>query len=536
MKYYYRKVCSLLILVICPLILFAQLKLIPSVNYRIYPSNVTQTEVFIVKSPQNEDLLFSSCNTLTFIPFFVSEGIYVSDDQGYNWVGSDSCNGTPMDFHGGDPGIAIDKNDRFILTRLGRTPFNGLYAHYSYDKGKSWSQQVPISTDDLERAAIASDINSNSSYYGNTYASWVKFAFPFPMMFSRVGSDLEQWLEPIQINQPENRSAGGDIVVGTSGNIYTCWAGVADESPFKEVHVGFAISEDGGYDWNVNEKIFIINGITGLLPEKGNIRVNGLPNMAIDNTDGLRSGWIYIVTGQKNLLPAGTDPDIILNISTDGGLTWSDGVRVNQDAINNGKTQYFPTIHVDNYGAVNIIFYDDRNTSIDSTGVYLARSEDGGSTWREFEISDHNFAPSAIGGLGQGYQGDNIDMTSTEDALLPVWMDNSTGIYQIWSTRIYISDIDIINANSDKNGIMIYPNPSGDIINIKFDSHVMEDVYLKILDLDGNMVKGLTIQNFNAANNTISLSLKDLMIEDGAYLINLETGSMSITKKLILSK
>ena len=71
---------------------------------------------------------------------------------------------------------------------------------------------------------------------------------------------------------------------------------------------------------------------------------------------------------------------------------------------------------------------------------------------------------------------------------------------------------------------------------IKFDSHVMEDVYLKILDLDGNMVKGLTIQNFNAANNTISLSLKDLMIQDGAYLINLETGSMSITKKLILSK
>ena len=47
-------------------------------NFRIYPSSVTQTEVFIVKSPVDENVLFSSCNTLNFIPFFISEGIYPS--------------------------------------------------------------------------------------------------------------------------------------------------------------------------------------------------------------------------------------------------------------------------------------------------------------------------------------------------------------------------------------------------------------------------------------------------------------------------
>ncbi|MBE9483261.1 MAG: hypothetical protein IMY74_00355, partial [Bacteroidetes bacterium] len=57
----------------------------PEENYRLNPSDVSQTEVFIVNSPLNRDVLFSSCNTLTFIPFFISEGIYVTTDGGTSW-------------------------------------------------------------------------------------------------------------------------------------------------------------------------------------------------------------------------------------------------------------------------------------------------------------------------------------------------------------------------------------------------------------------------------------------------------------------
>ncbi|NQV03334.1 MAG: hypothetical protein HQ542_11855, partial [Bacteroidia bacterium] len=83
-------------------------------NYRLYPSNVTQTEVFIVKSPLDQNILFSTCNTLNFIPFFISEGIFVTTDGGQNWQGNDTCTGEPIAFHGGDPGITIDKNGTFI--------------------------------------------------------------------------------------------------------------------------------------------------------------------------------------------------------------------------------------------------------------------------------------------------------------------------------------------------------------------------------------------------------------------------------------
>jgi len=485
----------LFLLLIIPLGLFSQenhISLRFGNNYRLYPSNVTQTEVFIVKSPLDQDILFSSCNTLTFIPFFISEGIYITADGGTNWQGNDTCTGEPIAFHGGDPGIAIDKDGTFILTRLGRSPFVGLYSHYSTDHGQTWSTQQVISTDDLERAAVTSDANPASSFYGRSYAAWVKFALPFPLMVAYTDNGAQSWSAPQQINNPPNRSAGGDLAVGPDGSIYACWAGVTETSPFKEIYVGFASTTTGGSSWSVTENAFPVNGITGILPNKDNIRVNGLPSIAVDDTDGPRRGWIYIVTGQKDLLPAGSDPDIILNRSTDGGLTWSAGIRVNQDLLNDGKDQYFSTVHIDWFGAVNVIFYDDRNTTTDSTGVFLARSTDGGDTWKEYELSDHNFKPTPIGGLGQGYQGDNIDITSTDSTLWPVWMDNSTGIYQIWTVPVAFSAVQALpNEWRTNRRLILFPNPSTGITNYELRITNSGHISLRIYDLMGDVVADL---------------------------------------------
>ena len=56
------------------------------------------------------------------------------------------------------------------------------------------------------------------------------------------------------------------------------------------------------------------------------------------------------------------------------------GLRVNKDPINNGKIQYFPALDVDSTGGINILFYDDRNTTSESAEVWLATSADGGTT------------------------------------------------------------------------------------------------------------------------------------------------------------
>jgi len=505
-------------------------------NFRIFPSNSTQTEVFITTHPHNPSFMFASANTIIFQPsYFVSEGVYVTTDGGTTWFGSDTCKGANINFHGGDPGIAIDKDGVLHITRKARFPLQGLFAHYSTDYGATWSDQYPITTEFLERAAVTTDGFSQSQFFGRTYAAWVKLSPPFALYSSYTTNNGASWSSPVQVNNPTQRCAGGEAVVYRSGKIYTCWAGVDPNAPFSEKFIGFASSSDGGNTWTVNENIFPTQGIRGLLSQKQNIRVDGLPRMEVDNTGGERDGWIYIVTTQKNLSPAGTDPDIILNRSTDGGLTWSQGIRVNQDPLNNGKIQYFPAIHIDETGGVNVIFYDDRNTTSDSTGVFLARSVDGGNTWIEYEISDHNFRPSAIGGLGQGYQGDNIGLTSSGKTLWPVWMDNSSGIYQVWAAPIDISVLDAEEQNLPPSDFKLnqnYPNPFNPSTTLSFIVGQRSFVSLKVYDVLGNEVAllineeklpGVYEINFNASG-----------LSSGIYFYKLTAGSFTETKKMVL--
>jgi hypothetical protein len=513
----------------------------PGKSYRIYPSNVTQTETFLAKSPVEPNTFFATCNTITFIPFFVSEGIYVTQDAGATWRGNDSCTGAPVGYHGGDPGIAIDKNGTYIVTHLDRSPFVGLYSNRSVDRGITWSDQKAVSTDDLERASLTTDIHSSSSWFGRSYAVWVPFASPFPLKFAYTDDGARNWSTPKQVNNPSNRSAGGDIAVGPGGELYTCWAGVTATSPFKEILVGFASSSNGGSTWNVTENAFPVNGITGVLANKSNIRVNGIPTLAVDTTNGPRRGWIYIVTGQKDLSPAGSDPDIILYRSSDGGQTWSSGIRVNQDPLNNGKTQYFPALFIDPFGIVNVLFYDDRTTTNDSAGVFLARSRDGGDTWFEYEISDHHFKPAPIGGLGQGYQGDNIALSSTDTKLIPVWMDNSSGIYQLWTNPV---DFSAISGIGDQAGIPAsvlleqnHPNPFSSGTTIAFTLERQGMVTLTVADLLGNTLCTLINRSMTPGRHEVQFNPATVPSIDhsgGIFLYRLTFGNHTETRKMIL--
>jgi hypothetical protein len=535
------------------ILLFAVSNVFGQNNFRIFPSPVTQTEPVIAVNPLNPMIMFASAVTINTANGFRSEGVYVSTNGGLNWSGSDSCKGANISNHGGDPGIMIDKNGVFILNHIGSI-FYGVYSHYSTDMGSTWSAAYILTNQQPEdKGTSITDNNPSSSFYGRSYASWVNFVSPFPVLISYTTNSGANWTSPAPINNPPpQRCSGGDMETGPNGEIYNTWSGVTSTLPFTEDYAGFGVSANGGVNWTVQQNIFDMNGINGTLPSKGNIRVNGLPRIDVDLSAGPRRGWIYIITTEKNIAPAGTDPDIIFHRSTNGGSSWSQGIRVNQDALNNGKIQYFPAVRVDSAGNIFVLYYDDRNTASDSAEVYLSRSTDGGNTWNDFVVSDNRFKPKSIIGGPSSYQGDFISLTSVGNKLHAFWMADYSGLYQIWSSILNINTIGIKQTGSvipkDFSLEQNYPNPFNPVTRIRFNLPIPSEggeytplafgeglgVRLIIYDLLGKQISELINGELKPGSYEVDFNGSNL--PSGVYFYTLKTNEFSKTKKMILLK
>jgi len=510
-------------------------------NFRLHPSSTNQIEPTIVRHPTNPDIMFASAFTI-FLSF-KSEGVYLTTNGGVNWFGSDTCTGTPIANHGGDPGPIIDKDGRLILTHQGGFVI-GMYSNFSTNLGQTWSANYQIAGNDQDKGSPATDDIATSAYYGRTFLVWTRFTSPFPIVTSFTTNGGANWSGVIQLNNSfaGHQSLGPTMSIGPQGQNYVSWSASILTSPFNEDCIGFGKSTNGGVNWTVTECAYDCNGIKTSSLAPWGIRVNGYPSMDVDKTSGSRNGWIYIVEAEKNLPPAGTDPDIVFHRSTDEGNTWSAGVRVNQDPINNGRIQIFPAMRVDEDGGINVVYIDNRDISPDSAQVYLSRSTDGGSTWRDYLVSDHRFKPKGIAGAGSGNQGDNIGITSGNDKLWPVWMDDITGVYQVWTASI---DLNTIGINQIGSSIpesyslnQNYPNPFNPVTHLEFGissaAGGLEFVSLRVYDVTGKEVADLVNDKLNPGTYKYEFDASDL--PSGIYFYKLTSVNFTETKRMILLK
>ena len=104
--------------------------------------------------------------------------------------------------------------------------------------------------------------------------------------------------------------------------------------------------------------------------------------LAVDNSDGPFAGCLYTSWADN-----GTgDWDILTRRSCDGGATWTNPVRINQDT--GGAYQFFPRIVVDEQGVIHVTYqtqaYDPGMRLVDSEYAF---SEDGGDTWTVQRLS-----------------------------------------------------------------------------------------------------------------------------------------------------
>jgi hypothetical protein len=309
--------------------------------------------------------------------------------------------------------------------------------------------------------------------------------------------------------------------IGPNGEIFVAWAGPEG--------LVFDRSGDEGETWMEND-IFVAEigggwdyGIPGIS------RANGLPVTVCDTSGGPHHGTIYINwTDQAN---GPDDTDVWLVKSTNGGLTWSDPVRVNDDPP--GRHQFFTWLTIDQTtGYLWLVFYDRRNYSNNSTDVYMACSTDGGETFFNFPVSETPFLPSS--GV---FFGDYTNITAHDNVIRPIWTRLHSGQLSIWTA---IVDPDMVGVEEIKPPVaeldQNYPNPFNETTYISFKLRQPGYVCLKVYDqlgrevatlIDGIVQEGKHIEHFEA---------EAYQLNPGVYYFSLVSDRMNLQRKMILAR
>jgi hypothetical protein len=165
----------------------------------------------------------------------------------------------------------------------------------------------------------------------------------------------------------------------------------------KGQEIAVMISQDRGETWT--EPIRVAKALPGFVSDPD----DGFPLRTGDIIPEIAAGpngSVYMVWQEATLAPSGSA--IAFSKSLDGGLTWSEPVRINSRP---DVQAFTPSVEVLPDGTIAVTHYDLRNNTPDPatlpTDYWFLHSHDGGTTWTETRVTptsfDHELAPIARG-------------------------------------------------------------------------------------------------------------------------------------------
>jgi BNR/Asp-box repeat len=149
--------------------------------------------------------------------------------------------------------------------------------------------------------------------------------------------------------------------------------------------------------------------------------------------------------GEDRLYAAWSDTrggrhQVLLAHSADKGLTWSKWEVVSDGAGADGKDSHalLPAVAVSKDGVVGVSWYDTRDIPPGRSGwdVRFRASTDGGKTWLpSVRVSQK----SSLFKKGRGSLGETAGLAAdAEGAFHVLWVDNRTGVQQVWTARLTV--------------------------------------------------------------------------------------------------
>ena len=268
---------------------------------------------------------------------------------------------------------------------------HALLASRSTDGGLNWSDPVIVRKDTAP--TVFNDkqtITADPTRPNNVYAIWDRLVFPGserasvvasfrtssfsgPTWFARSTDQGQTWEPAKEIWDPGQRdqTIGNQIVVQPIGTLVDIFTEFNNENA-KKRRGGFVRvlrSTDQGSTWTGPFTIGRLGTIGNFDPETGDPVRTGdiIPDIAVDQTSATSptSGRLYAVW-QDASFNGGQADAIALSQSLDGGLTWSDPIKVNKTptGIPIGNQQAFTaSVDVSSDGTVAVTYYDFRNNT-----------------------------------------------------------------------------------------------------------------------------------------------------------------------------
>ena len=274
-----------------------------------------------------------------------------------------------------------------------------VYVAKSTDGGLSYGPSVKVAAN-LLWPSVAVDIDGNVHVVGH-------YGILEPVYYFRSTDGGASFTGPVQIND----STGGSfplvplsIAVDRNGVIHVVWD---DYRNGGSPDIYYANSSDGGLSFTPNVKV---NDSVGT--EKSQT----YPSLAVDNNGNIHVAWLDFRSGEA---------DIYYAKSTDGGLSFSTNVKVND--VGAGTARYHdPTIAVDSQGHIHVVWVAKHGEIM---GIFYAESADGGVSFRpSVRVNDD------IGGAGKFASQVTVD---SNDLVHVIWSDKRGGDLDIYhSTKL----------------------------------------------------------------------------------------------------
>jgi hypothetical protein len=361
--------------------------------------DANHSESWIAVKPGTEDLIGNSKfffdKYSTFYMFYLGsyrilDGTPVDNNQvqGYDCVSTGTQAMPPSWTDTTDPNIAFDTQGRAYQTVL---PFNAFWdgtklhpdgaidVSYSDDMGRHWVrgnggqdlEQAPnASAKQLghveDKQWIAVDDVAGSPFRDHVYAMWSVFNNNTTKIRIAVSRDRGQtFSKAVTVTAPSQTGPSNTFIypsVDAAGDLYIAFASFPINPNRGPVTLYVSRSVDDGVSFSP----FVAAATVGTLP------VDDLPNTTF--RDGITENFAASPTYPGHLYLTyedwdGTQMDVRFTQSTDGGLTWSAPVVVN-DASNSGTTDQFqPAVAAGPNGAVAVAFYDRRATCPNDASV-----------------------------------------------------------------------------------------------------------------------------------------------------------------------